>query len=126
MIYEKNHGTSHVLASTVVVCIGRNNCISEGYYGHLNDGEKYILRDELLEMMEPDEPIEPRTKAEILDFVINGNVSWDVIGHPSEGNAVVEFYDDGTNLIISSYPYEDSESVLEGIEFIMDMKEMLD
>ena len=126
MIYEKNHGTSHVLASTVVVCIGRNNCISEGYYGHLNDGEKYILRDELLEMMEPDEPIQPRTKAEILDFVINGNVSWAVIGHPSECNAVVEFYDDGTNLIISSYPYEDSESVLEGIEFIMDMKEMLD
>ena len=126
MIYEKNHGTSHVLASTVVVCIGRNNCISEGYYGHLNDGEKYILRDELLEMMEPDEPIQPRTKAEILDFVINGNVSWDVIGHPSECNAVVEFYDDGTNLIISSYPYEDSESVLEGIAFIMDMKEMLD
>jgi len=126
MIYEKNHGTSHVLASTVVVCIGRYNCISEGYYGHLNEGEKYILRDELLEMMEPDEPIQPRTKAEILDFVINGNVSWDVIGHPSEGNAVVEFYDDGTNLIISSYPYEDSESVLEGIEFIMDMKEMLD
>ena len=126
MIYEKNHGTSHVLSSTVVVCIGRNNCISEGYYGHLNDGEKYILRNELLEMMEPDEAVEPRTKAEILDFVINGNVSWDVIGHPSEGNAVVEFYDDGTNLIISSYPYEDSESVLEGIEFIMDMKELLD
>jgi len=92
----------------------------------LNEGEKYILRDELLEMMEPDEPIQPRTKAEILDFVINGNVSWDVIGHPSEGNAVVEFYDDRTTLIISSYPYEDSDSVLEGIEFIMDMKEMLD
>jgi hypothetical protein len=126
MIYEKKHGTSPVLASTVVVCIGRNNCISEGYYGHLNDGEKYILRDELLEMMEPDEPIQPRTKAEILDFVINGNISWDVIGHPSEGNAVVEFYDDRTTLIISSYPYEDSDSVLEGIEFIMDMKEMLD
>lgn len=126
MIYEKNSGTFHVTASTVVVCIGQNNCISEGYYGHLNDGEKYILRDRLLELMEPDEPIKTRTKSEILDFVINGNVSWDVIGHPSECNAVVEFYDDGTNLIISSYPYEDSESVLEGIEFIMDMKEMLD
>jgi len=125
MIYEKTYGSFHIHPETIVVAIGNNNCIKETYFGHLEQGEKYLLRDELRKMLEPAEAKKERTKAEILDFVINGNISWDVIGHPSEGDAVVEFYDDRTTLIISSYPYEDSDSVLEGIEFIMDMKEMM-
>ena len=90
-------------------------------------GEKYILRDELREKLEPEEIETPkeRSKSDILDFMINENISWDIIGHPSEGDAVVEFYNDATSLIISSYPYEDRRSVLEGLEFIMDMKELL-
>jgi len=122
MIYEKTEGTSHILPSTVVVIIGQNNCITEGYYGHLDNGDKYILRDELLTMLEPEKQ---RTKADILDFIISECISWDIIGHPSEGDAVVEFYNDETSLIISSYPYEDYGSVIEGLEFIMDMKELL-
>ena len=128
MIYEKTHGSFHIRPETIVIAIGDNNCIKEQYFGHLVRGEKYILRYELLEMLEPEEIDEipkKRSKSDILDFMINENISWDVIGHPSEGDAVVEFYNDATSLIISSYPYEDKESVLEGLEFIMDMKELL-
>lgn len=127
MIYEKTHGSFHIHPETIVVAIGKNNCIKEQYFGHLVQGEKYILRDELRRMLEPEEIEAPkeRSKSDILDFMINENISWDIIGHPSEGDAVVEFYNDATSLIISSYPYEDNKSVLEGLEFIMDMKELL-
>lgn len=126
MIYEKQQGTFHISSDTIVVCLSENNCIVERYYAHLNYGDKYMLRDEVRLELKVNEPKEERTKGDILDFIISEDLSWDIIGHPSEGDAEVRFYDDATTHLITSYPYHDSDSILAGIEFIMDMKEMLD
>lgn len=126
MIYEKKQGTSCIPSDTIVVCLSENNCIVERYYAHLNCGDKYMLRDEVRLELKADKPKKERTKEDILNFIISENLSWTVIGHPSEGDAEVSFYDDATTIIITTYPYHDSDSILSGIEFIMDMKEMLD
>lgn len=110
---------------TVIVCIGVNGCVVEGYYAHLDNGDKYMLRSEALDALQVElGGTGTRNSADILDFIIHSAISWDIIGHPSEGNAEVEFWDDGTNLIIARYPYDSPESIREGIEFIMDMHEL--
>jgi hypothetical protein len=126
IIYTKTAEMTGILNSdTIVVCIGRNGCVVEGYYAHLDNGDKYMLRSEVLDALKVEVSVKKeRNKSDILDFIINSEISWDVIGHPSEGDAEISFWDDGANLMIAKYPYENQDSVLEGIEFIMDMNEL--
>ena len=64
---------------------------------------------------------EPYTTEETLEFIKNHCIQWETIGHPSDDDARIEFHNYENSTKYCEYPYDDRDSVLEGIWFIMDM-----
>ena len=73
-----------------------------------------------------EEPKQPAyTPEEVMDFILSNQIGWNRMGNPLEGNAVIEFIRITpkwhTDQTLCFYPWDDENSLLEGIYFIMDM-----
>lgn len=91
---------------------------SEGYHNGVEDSE--VINSDIageVELLS----VEPYTTEQTLDFVRDHCVQWEMIGHPSEGDAHIEFHNYETSTKFCNYPYEDRDSLMEGLWFIMDM-----
>jgi len=64
---------------------------------------------------------EPYSTEQVLDFIRDHCIQWEMIGHPSEGDAHIEFHNYENATKFCDYPYDDRNSLMEGICFIMDM-----
>jgi len=61
------------------------------------------------------------TAHQILDFIRDHKIQWETFGHPSEEDAYIEYHNYENSTIFCTYPWNDRESVNEGVMFIMDM-----
>jgi hypothetical protein len=61
------------------------------------------------------------TAHQILDFIRDHKIQWETFGHPSEDDAYIEYHNYENSTIFCSYPWDNRESVNEGVMFIMDM-----
>lgn len=59
--------------------------------------------------------------SDTMRFVYDHYLQWELIGHPTEGDAYLEFYNYKNSASICTYPYAGKQSLIEGIHFIMDM-----
>ncbi len=64
---------------------------------------------------------EPYSTEQVLDFIRDHCIQWEMIGHPSEGDARIEFHNYENSTKFCDYPYDNRDSLMEGIWFIMDM-----
>lgn len=66
------------------------------------------------------------TALEMLLFIRDQQISWETIGNPLEGDAEIEFFRKvgrfNVDQTLCTYPWEDKNSLIEGIMFLMDME----
>lgn len=61
------------------------------------------------------------TAHQILDFIRDHKIQWETFGHPSEEDAYIEYHNYENSTFFCTYPWDNRESVNEGVMFIMDM-----
>lgn len=58
---------------------------------------------------------------ETMEFVRDHFLQWELIGHHTDHDAYLEFHNYRNSTYFCKYPYADEGSLIEGIQFIMDM-----
>lgn len=88
----------------------------EGYYDSV-DREEVKPNSPRVELVSE----EPYSTDQVLDFIRDHCIQWEMIGFPEDDDARIEFHNYENSTKYCDYPYDNRNSVIEGIWFIMDM-----